>query len=231
MKRISILQPGYIPWLGFFEQMVYADTFVIYDDVQYDKNGWRNRNRIKTPQGILWLTVPVLSSGKTGQIVREVEIDNKLNWRKNHLKSIELNYKKAPFFKDYFGIFEDTYSREWINLLELDMYLIHKLRQALGINTPVLYSSEMSSKGENVERLIKMCKELGADEFYEGSSGRNYIDDNLFENNGIKIAYQDYRHPVYPQLHGDFIPYLSVIDLIFNCGKDSLGILCNRNSL
>jgi len=229
MTTVSILQPGYIPWLGFFEQMDYADIFVVYDDVQYDKNGWRNRNRIKTPQGIQWLTIPVLTSSRMGQLVNEVEVDNRTNWRSKHIKAIELNYKKAPFFNDYFPFFEDVFSREWTKLIHCDMFIIYKIREILGINKPLFYSSELLSKGKNTDRLISMCKELNADEFYEGSSGRNYIDDKIFEDNGIKITYQDYQHPVYPQLYGDFIPYLSVIDLIFNCGKESLKTIQNKN--
>ena len=227
MKCVSILQPGYIPWLGFFEQMAYSDIFVIYDDVQYDKNGWRNRNRIKTPQGIQWLTVPVLTANRTGQLVCDVQIDNRTNWRSKHLRAIEQNYKKSTFYDECFPVLESIFTKDWDSLLELDIFIIDKIREFLGVNKPMLKSSELTSTGKNIDRLINICKELDATEFYEGSAGRNYIDDTSFETNGIKITYQDYRHPVYPQLYGEFIPYLSILDLLFNCGKDSWNMLQN----
>src|SRR3990170_4148201 len=200
--RIGILQPGYLPWLGFFEQMYKSDVFVIYDDVQYDKQGWRNRNRIKTANGVQWLTVPVLVKFEDNHLVNEIKIDN----------------------------FEEAYSKEWEYLVDIDIYFILKLAECLGMgDKKIIKSSTLSVTGDRIERLVNICKLYNADIFYEGAAGKNYIDDSHFAKNGIKVEYQDYKHPVYNQLHGDFVPYLSVIDILFNNGDKSLLILANPN--
>lgn len=228
--RIGILQPGYLPWLGFFEQMHKSDAFVIYDDVQYDKEGWRNRNRIKTAHGIQWLTVPVIVKFDAHPLITEVMIDNKMNWGKKHFSSIQQNYSKAPFYRKYISMFEDAYSKEWQYLVDIDMHFILELSVALGIDcNKIIRSSTLSVSGGKIERLINICKLFKADTFYEGAAGRNYIDENYFERHGIKVEYQDYKYPTYNQLHGDFVPYLSMIDLLFNHGDESLSILLNKN--
>jgi len=230
LVRIAILQPGYLPWLGFFEQMYMSDVFVIYDDVQYDKQGWRNRNRIKTGNGVQWVTVPVNFKLRECPLVNEVTIDNRINWRKKHFLSIKQSYSKAPFYKEYINIVEEAYSREWQYLIDIDLYLIKKLANCLGMNNKkIVRSSSLDVRGERIERLITICKIFKADTFYEGSAGRNYIDEKRFEEYGIKVEFQDYEHPVYNQLHGDFVPYLSVIDLLFNLGPESLSIIANKN--
>ncbi len=227
---IGILQPGYLPWLGFFEQMYKSDVFVIYDDVQYDKEGWRNRNRIKTASGIQWLTVPVIVRLEHQPFVREVGIDNKQHWRKKHLYSIKQNYSKAPYFDKYIDIFEDAFSRDWEYIVDIDMHFILKLADCLGMGSKkIIRSSTLNIAGDRIERLVNICKMFKADTFYEGASGKNYIDESSFTKYGIKVEFQDYKHPVYNQLYKDFVPYLSVIDLLFNHGNDSLSILINKN--
>jgi len=229
--RISILQPGYLPWLGFFEQMYRTDVFVLYDDVQYDKDGWRNRNRIKGAGGALWLTVPVHVKLSDHPLISEVRIDNKTNWRKKHLLSLKMNYAKAPFFPDFIGIFEEAFSREWDYLVDIDVYFILKLSDCLGMgNKKIVRSSELNVEGDRIERLINICKIFDADIFYEGASGKNYLDSDYFSKKGVAIEYQDYVHPVYRQLYGDFIPYLSLVDLLFNHGDESLEILTSGNN-
>ncbi len=223
MKTIGILQPGYLPWLGFFEQLDRADLFVIYDDVQYDKNGWRNRNRIKTSQGIQWLTVPVIIG--TSRMINDILIDNRQKWQKKHLKSIEQNYRKSPYFEKYFHIFEEGFLSKWERLIDCDTFFIEKLKEALGINTPIIFSSDLKSKGKSVDRLVKILIELGGNAFYEGIAGKDYIDEKFFNEAGIKLIYQDYNHPEYNQMYGQFVPYLSVVDLIFNEGDESLKII------
>lgn len=228
--RIGILQPGYLPWLGFFEQMYRSDAFVIYEDVQYDKHGWRNRNRIKTANGVQWLTVPILVKFEEHPLISEVEVDNKQNWRKKHLSAIQQSYSKAPFYKEYAGLFEEAYSREWECLVDIDMYFITKLSECLGMDSKkIIRSSTLDATGDRVERLVNICKMFKADTFYEGAAGRNYLDEKHFAGHGIRLEFQDYKHPVYNQLYGDFIPHLSVIDLLFNHGEESLAILTNRN--
>lgn len=227
---IGILQPGYIPWFGFFEQLYRSDVFVIYDDVQYDKQSWRNRNRIKTVNGVQWLSVPVLLKFEEHPQVNEVRIDNRTKWRKKHLMSIRQSYAKAPFFEDYIGIFEDTYSRDWEYLVDLDIYLVARLASALGIpDKHMVRSSTFEIPGGRIERLINICRHFKADVFYEGAAGANYIDMSDFKAHGIDVAFQNYQHPTYKQRHGDFVPYLSVVDLLFNCGDKSLEILLGKH--
>jgi hypothetical protein len=226
---IGILQPGYLPWLGFFEQLQKSDVFILYDDVQYDKGGWRNRNKIKTAKGNQWLTIPVRVKFLQKPLIYEVKIDNTSNWRKNHLLSLHSNYTKADFFKDCIGIFEEAYNKEWEYLAEIDIYFITRIAEYLGIDVKkIKRSSQLNPKGDKMERLINLCKSFGADTFYEGYAGKNYIDDKMFEREGIKVIYQEYKHPVYQQLYGEFIPYLSVVDLLFNCGPKSLEIIMNK---
>ncbi|MBI4619828.1 MAG: WbqC family protein [Desulfobacterales bacterium] len=228
---IGILQPGYLPWLGFFEQLYRSDVFVIYDDVQYDRNGWRNRNRIKTANGMQWLTIPVHCKFEDHPLVSNIKIDNKTNWGKKHLLSLKINYSKSPFFSKYIDIFEDAYSRMWGNLIDINMHFILELSRCLGLSSKkIIRSSTLNITGEKTDRLIKICKMFSVDVFYEGSAGKNYIDENLFNSQGIRIEYQNYNHPVYKQLYGDFMPYLSVVDLLFNHGDESLSILTNKRS-
>ena len=226
---IGILQPGYLPWLGFFEQMYRSDVFVIYDDVQYDKEGWRNRNRIKSANGIQWLTVPVQFKLSEAALVKDVKIDNKVNWRKKHLVSIRQNYIKSLYFKDYIGFFEEAYARDWEYLIDLDLFFIEGLAKFLGMGDKIINrSSAVAVQGDRIGRLINVCKYFGADTFYEGFSGRNYIDEEIFLAQGIKVDYQNYQHPVYKQLYGEFVPFLSIIDLLFNHGSESFAILTGR---
>lgn len=228
-RTIGILQPGYLPWLGFFEQIYKSDVFVIYDDVQYDKEGWRNRNRIKTANGIQWLTVPVYVKLSESPLIMDVRIDNKDNWRKKHFNSIKMSYSKSPFFKEYINIFEEAYSTHWDLIVDIDMFFILKLADCLGMgDKKIVRSSTLGISGDRDNRLISICKELGADTFYEGAAGKNYIDVDYFARNGVKVEFQEYRHPIYKQLYGDFVPYLSVIDLLFNHGSESLSILVNK---
>jgi hypothetical protein len=227
---IGILQPGYLPWLGFFEQLYRSDVFVIYDDVQYDKEGWRNRNRIKTAKGIQWLTIPVLIKFEEHTLINEVKINDTVNWRKKHLFSIKQNYSKAPFFKEYLPLFEEAYSKDWKYLIDIDMYFILKLAECLGMgDKKITLSSALNIKGDRIGRLVNICKYFNAGIFYEGVAGKNYINEESFMEQGIRVEYQDYKHPIYHQLYGEFIPYLSIIDLLFNHGDESLAILLNKS--
>jgi hypothetical protein len=224
-RTVVILQPSYLPWLGYLAQFHRADVFVVYDDVQYDSHSWRNRNRIKTATGAQWLTVPVHKHGRDWPTNREIEIDNSQNWRRKHLLSIRQNYSRAAFFSQYFPPFEAILSQPWERLLDLNMAVLQALAAALEIERTICFSSQLGVGGSNVERLIGICKALRADRFYEGAAGRNYIDDQRFADAGIEIEYQDYKHPVYTQLHGEFVSHLSAIDLLFNNGPASLELM------
>lgn len=220
-----ILQPSYLPWLGYFDQLLRCDVFVVYDNVQFDKHGWRNRNRIKTAQGPQWLTVPVRTYKQDWPTNREIAIDNTQHWRKKHLASLRQNYAKAPFFADYIGLFDDLFAREWTTLFDLNMASFRMLTEALGIVREICFASEMDVEGDPVDRLIAICRQVGANRFFEGAAGKNYIADERFLKAGVTIEYQDYQHPVYGQLHGAFVPFLSVVDLLFNCGPESTGLI------
>jgi len=231
--RLAILQPAYLPWIGYFDQIAQSDAFVFYDDVQFDKQSWQNRNQIKTPQGTQWLSVPVHTRNKPQ--IKDILIDNHKDWRKDHLKSIQVNYSRAPFFEKYIWILDAIYSISWERLAVLDTTLIELINKFLGIETPLFFSSKLDIPHTGqVQRLIDICQHFGANEFLEGSAGRNYLSgdgEKLFQQNGIKITYHDYQHPVYFQQHGEFVPYLSVIDLLFNNGTKSLEILTHKKEM
>jgi hypothetical protein len=217
------MQPGYIPWLGFFELMQRADVFYIYDIVKFDKNGWRNRNRIKTPTGPLWLTVPVNSSNSP--LLCDIKIDNRQNWRKKHLKTLELNYSKAPFFENYYQEFKNIINKDHDKLNDLNIEIIKFLSDSFNIKTKIVVTSELPNVEElirldRIERLIRLCSDSGAKMFYEAAGGKGYITDELnrFKSFGIDVIFQEITASPYNQLYGDFIPKLSSLDLLFNEG-------------
>jgi hypothetical protein len=223
--KLVILQPGYLPWLGFFDQMAQSDIFMFYDDVQYDKHGWRNRNRIKTSQGPQWLTVPVLTKNKKLPLIKDVKIDNNTPWRYNHLQSIKQNYSRTPYFELLFPDLDKIYLQQWEYIIDLDTKLIDLILKILGLNKRIEFSSHLLIKGTQTERLINFCKFFKADEYLTGAAAKDYLEEERFKEESIHLEYQKYNHPIYPQLYGDFIPYLSIIDLLFNEGPESLKIL------
>jgi hypothetical protein len=224
MPALVVLQPSYLPWLGYFEQMDSADVFVFYDDVQFDKNGWRNRNRIKTAQGAQWLTVPVRHGGLAQRIL-DVEVDSRTAWTRKHLAGIRQAYAKAPFLERYYPELEAALQQPEPLLADLDIALSRMICGWLGITTPTERASALDCGGERNERLIALCRRFGADRYLSGAAARDYLDVAAFAAAGIAVSFQDFRHPEYPQLHGPFVPYLSVLDLVLNCGDDSAGIL------
>lgn len=223
---LAVLQPGYLPWLGFFDQVRRADVFVYYDDVQYDKHSWRNRNRVKSTSGEpYWLTVPVRHSGLDWPSIGEVEIDRRTPWARKHMGTLRQFYAKAPGAARYLPPLEELLSRPWERLVDLDLALSENLCEWLGLSTPRHRSSELGIGGERTERLVTLCRRFGADRYLTGDAARGYLDTDHFARHGIAVEWQSYRHPVYPQLHGAFVPYLSVVDLLFNCGEESGAIL------
>ena len=178
---LAVIQPGYLPWLGFFDQFDRADVFVLYDDVDFDKNGWRNRNRIKTSQGIGWLTVPVLTSGRSGQLVLDVVIDKTRPWQRKHIRSIQESYSKAPFFELYFTSLEALLSRPWERLVDLDIELIRLMSSWLGLDgKPVVLSSTLGIPRGRNERLLAICERFGADTYLSGNLAKSYLDVDAF---------------------------------------------------
>jgi hypothetical protein len=225
---LSIHQPDYLPWLGFFDKICLCDVFVLLDNVQFSKNYFTNRNKIRISQGWTWLTVPVLTKGKSDQRIDEVKINNigEKKWAEKQWKSIEQSYKKAPFFSEHADFFYQLYSKKWDSLTELNKAIIYYLICAFGIKTKICEVAEIEqAKGNGGELLFNICQILGANTYLSGAFGKEYLDETLFANHGIKVVYQEFFHPEYKQVFEPFIPGMSAIDLIFNYGKDSLQIL------
>lgn len=222
-------QPVYLPWLGLFHKIALADKFVFFNEVQYLPKDWMNRNKIKTHTGEIWLTVPVLRKGYRDRISSEMEINNDTDWKRKHLKSILINYKKAPYFERYSNFFEETYSKNWRYLDELNEHMLKWFLEQLGIKVVFLKASDYKFEGTKSDLVLNMCKQLGADLYIFGELGKDYAKVNDFKDYGTHIIFQEYKHPVYPQMFGDFIPNLSVIDLLFNCGPNSLDIIMSNN--
>ncbi|MGN7613865.1 WbqC family protein [Magnetococcales bacterium HHB-1] len=221
MTVLAVLQPGYLPWLGYFDQLARADFFIHYDDVQFDKHGWRNRNRIKGPDGPQWLTVPVHHKGRHGQKILDVEINNQIKWGQKHSRSLELCYSKAPFRDTYLPQIKEILQHPWKQLIDLDLTLIEALAQFLNINTPTYRASELNISGSQSERLLKICQHFGVTTYLSGDSAKNYLDLALFASHQIEVVWQSYQHPEYTQQFGAFHAHLSVVDLLFNEGPES----------
>lgn len=225
---VAIHQPQYLPWLGYFDKMQQADVFCFLDNVQYKKNEWQNRNRIKTSQGWQWLTVPV--KYRFPQKINEVTVNNTVNWGKKHLQALTTNYHKAPFFSEHIDIFEKVYSRTWEGLSELNIYLIEQIQELLGLKKkPTVIASNLSLSNDPTERLIDICRSVGADTYLSGKDGASYMNLERFHESGLKVVFQDFKHPVYPQLFGEFLSHLSIADLLFNCGPESLAKIKEYN--
>lgn len=221
MTTLAVLQPSYLPWLGCFDQISRSDFFVFYDDVQFEKNSWRNRNRIKGPTGRIWLSVPVLQKGRMGQKILDAEIDIHQNWSRKHISTLQQAYARAPFKDLYIEELAETLFRSWRYLVDLDIVLIQKMCKWLDIQTPLYRSSELDIGGGGSQRLLDLCHHFEADCYLSGDSAQSYLDIPLFEENQIRVEWQNFKHPEYRQLHGDFEPYLSTMDLLFNVGPDS----------
>lgn len=225
---VAILQPGYIPWLGFFDQVRRSDVFVYYDDVQYDKHGWRNRNRIKSPKGPQWLTVPVLHKGMNKPLITEILIDNRSPWQRKHAGSIRQFYSDAPYIETYIPELESLFNQPWERLADLDIAVIELMCRWLGLKRQTVRSSELGIQGAQSERLAAICGHFGATRYLSGDSARDYLDLDRFQSRNIAVEWQQYLHPVYGQLHGEFVPYLSALDLLLNEGPESLNILSSQ---
>jgi hypothetical protein len=219
----------YLPWLGLFHKIALADQFISFDQVQYQPKDWNNRNRIKTQQGPIWLSVPVLRKGYLERNISDIEINNVEPWARKHWRSLKLAYAKAPHFARYADFFEDTYARQWHTLVELNAYMLAWFLDTLGIKVPVRSAGEWQFQGEKSALVLDMCRQVGASQYIFGIQGRDYADVPAFTAAGVKAHFQDYRHPEYPQLHGAFTPYLSIVDLLFNCGDESRDILLSGN--
>ena len=224
-------QPNYLPYSGFFHKTAMSECLVIVDNVQFVKRGkfgWMNRNKIRTHSGWTWLTVPVLTKGRYHQKILETRINNDVDWRDKHWKSILINYGKSPYFSKYADFFEDLYKKEWEFLADLSETIIRYVLKELLINVKIIKSSQLEAEGKGADLIIDICKKLNADSYVHGKHGQDYISEERFRENGIKCIFQEFVHPVYKQVYEPFIPNMSVIDLLFNCGKDSRQVLTGK---
>jgi hypothetical protein len=196
---VSVHQPQYLPWLGYFHKIAKSDCFVFLDEVQYKVREYQNRNRIRIKDGDIWLTVPIISKGKGRQNICEVEIDNDFPWAKRHLKSLKDWYARAGFLSGHIGFFEEVYSRKWDKLVDLNIYIIDYLLTQFGITPPVYSESKLGTTKMSTERIIEICDKLKADTYLSGIGGKDYLEQKKFDEAGIKLIYQDFTHPVYRQ--------------------------------
>jgi hypothetical protein len=216
---LSAHQPAYLPWLGYFDKIIKSDIFIFLDSVQFEKNSFTNRNKIKTPQGAIWLTVPVKIKGHLNLALKDIEIDTRSHWEQDHLKAIYLNYKKAPRFNECYPKLETLYQKEYVFLAELCWdHLVFWLKE-LGIAKRLLRSSQLPVASKKSDLILDLCRYFSADHYISGALGKNYLAENDFQNSGISIEYQHYAHPGYPQLWGEFIPNMGIIDFWMNSDK------------
>ena len=221
MRSVAVLQSNYIPWKGYFDIIHDVDTFVFYDDVQFTKNDWRNRNRIKTAQGVQWLSVPV--GGDIGRTIREVAIPDS-RWQRKHFETLKQSYGKARHFAHLEPFLEEAYvKRRWDNLSAMNQFFVTTLaRDFLGLATRFEDSSSYALRGAKQERLLELLVAMGATTYVSGPSGRDYMDTGVFERAGIRVVFKDYSgYPEYPQLHPPFEHRVSILDLIAHTGPDA----------
>lgn len=227
--RVTIHQPEHLPWLGFFHKICMADVYVVLDNVQFRKNYFQNRNKIRTADGWSWLNVPV--KYRFGESIKDILIDNtNERWKDKYWKSICLSYQKSPFFNDYSKAIKCILDQEWTQIHELNLSFISKFIELLGITVNIVQGSSLGVKGKASQLLLNICKEVKAGIYISGISGRDYLNMDDFENAGIEVIFQEFHHPVYRQTHGQFIPCMSVIDLLFNHGKKSRDIINGKDT-
>lgn len=218
--QVAIHQPNFLPWQGYFHKMIRADAFVYLDDVQFSKNSFQNRSKIKTANGAAWLTVPILVKGQFGIITKNVAINNNIAWQKKHCHMIESAYRKSKYYYEVMDLFGPIYNQSWDYLMPLCLAFFQAIRSYLAIETPVYFSSDLSLSDSGTERLISICKKLDADTYISGSGGKNYQEEFSFKNQNIMLSYSNFQQKTHDQLYGEFIPGLSILDGLFNLGKN-----------
>jgi hypothetical protein len=224
--RVAIMQPTYLPWVGYFGLMHSVDLFLLLDSVQFARRSWQQRNRIKTANGPIWLTVPVLSRGRRDQRVAEVEIDRSRDFPRGHVTALELSYRKAPSYAAQAPALLEILGAEHRLLTDLTIGALTLMRDAFGITTPVRRASELAAEGTSAELLANLCMQVGATEYVSPPGSAEYLDaSDAFQRAGIPYRYFEFAHPVYPQRFGEFLPFMSAVDLLFNCGPDALGLI------
>lgn len=221
---VGIHQPHYLPWLRYFEKIGRCDVFIVLDTVQFTKNGWQNRNKVKTAAGAALLTAPVLH--RPGQRLDETRLNTRVRWGRKHLRTLTQAYAKAPYWSEHAAFFEQAYARDWECLSVLNRHMLGYFLDALGLTTPVVCASDLDAPGEATERLVNLVRAVDGTAYYTGAFALDtYLDRALFDAAGIELVVQHWQAPSYPQLHGDFIADLSIVDLLLNTGPDAAEIL------
>ena len=215
---VSIHQPAYLPWLGYFDKIRQADLFIYLDSVQFQKQSYQNRNKIRTAEGWSWLTVPVETKGRLYETpLSELRINNRIDWRRKHRVAIEMNYRKAPCFDEVMPLMEQFYLREWTQLSDLCFEMMRAFNECLGIRTDIRKASELGAvEGGKSELILNLCKAIGAGRYLSGSLGRDYLDLRAFAERGVEVIFQSYAHPTYRQAYPGFEPNMAVVDLLMN---------------
>ena len=226
---VSINQPAYLPWLGYFHRIAVSDLHIVLDHVQFEKNSFTNRNKVRTREGWCYLTVPVKTKGRFGDLpIHRLEIANETPWAKKHWDGLRFNYAKAPHFARHAPFLEAVYARRWDYLMDLMRETNAYFLDAFGIKTPLLFSSQMGVEGAKDMLVLNLCRAAGATTYLSGPLGRDYLREERFAEAGIAVRYDDYEHPVYPQAFPGFEPRMAALDLLLNRGPDSPATLKNR---
>jgi len=229
---ISIIQPCFVPWLGYFEQIALADYFVYLDDVQYTKKDWRNNNQLKSPHGVRPIYVPVGNASRS-ILINQALISYNNKWEDDLINKITEWYRKAPFFEEVMSFVKPIIYGKYEKLVDLNYNLNGVICRYVGITTPVYRASDITRNANDKNmRIIEICNHFcGVDLLYDGKSAVNFVNVELFKQNGITVLFQDYLQTPYKQLWGDFVPYMSILDVIMNCGKEAFEIMIsNPNS-
>jgi hypothetical protein len=228
---VSINQPAYLPWLGYFHRIAVSDLHIVLDHVQFEKNSFTNRNRVRTREDWCWLTVPLKTKGKFGDLpINRLEIVDDSRWDEKHWATLRLNYAKAPYFAQHAPFFEKVYGQRWDSFIDLVWQITRYLLEAFNITTPLLFSSAMKVEGRKDELVLNLCRSVGANVYLSGPLGRNYLREELFQEAGVNVVYHDYHHPTYPQVFPGFEASMCALDLLFNCGPDSREVLMKENT-
>ena len=223
---VSIHQPNYIPWLGFFNKILLSDTYVVFDDVQFPRGkDYANRNQIKTNNGKMWLTIPVIGKSDL-KPWNQIEI-NKNGWVNKHLSNIESFYKKTPYFNEYYPEIKNIYLKDHNLLIDLTLDLIKHFLKILDKEVKIVLSSDIKTDLKGLDKILYILKNLNATKYIsgDGDGSKRYIDEKLFSDQGIELVWQNYKHPIYKQQFNEFIPYMSILDLLFNEGPNSKNII------
>ncbi len=225
MKRVCIHQPDFLPYLGFFHRLLFTDIFIIFDDVQFLRRGWHHRDKIKTKDGERWLTLSIKKGDYYQKINQVILNEDKDKWTKNHLNLLRVNYCNAPYFNEYFPKIREIYLSDFTKLADINMAFLQFFFELFDLKMKIVFSSELNVDGHSNLKLINLVKAVGSRYYLSGLGAKDYMDKQMFADEGITVEWQEFNHPIYPQLHGEFIPNLSCIDLLFNCGPNSKDIL------